>query len=91
MKYREKLEKEIQEDPNRPLTKEEIQKSNLHPGQKSFLLAWRDRKNDRNLIKIQDDQKKYVEESRARFKEKSQEEHDQEFAKNPIRKSIELF
>jgi hypothetical protein len=46
-KYRENLEKKIQANPNVTLTAAEIQTSNLDAGQKSFLLAWRERKNDK--------------------------------------------
>lgn len=91
MKYREYLEKEIQTDSNTPLTKEEIQKSKLLPGQKSFLLAWRDRKNDRNLIDIQDNQKDYVKNAREKVGKKTREQHIQELKDRPFGKSIELF
>lgn len=91
MKYRESLEKEIQEDPNTPLTKEEIQKSNLLPGQKSFLLAWRDRKNDRNLIDIEKNQETFVKNARESVKKKTREQHIQELKDRPFGKSVELF
>lgn len=91
IKYRENTEKKIQKDPNKPLSADEIKKSDLTPGQKTFLLIWQDRKNDRNLGRIQKNQERFVEHARQNFKEKSPEEHLQELDKTPIRKSMELF
>lgn len=91
IKYRESLEKKIQKNPNVKLSVEEITKSNLSPNEKTFLLAWRERKNDTNLIKIQENQQKYVEQARENYKKKSPEQHLQELSQRPIGKSIELF
>ncbi|MBP7773877.1 hypothetical protein KA071_02180 [Candidatus Gracilibacteria bacterium] len=91
VKYREGLEEKIQKNPNQPLTVDEIKKSNLDAGQKTFLLAWRQRKNDENLIKIQNNQQTYVEQARENYKKKSPEQHLQELAQRPVGKSIELF
>lgn len=91
VKYREGLEEKIQKNPNQPLTVDEIKKSNLDAGQKTFLLAWRQRKNDENLIKIQNNQQTYVEQARENYKKKSPEQHLQELAQRPVWKSIELF
>jgi hypothetical protein len=84
VKYREGLEEKIQKNPNQPLTVDEIKKSNLDAGQKTFLLAWRQRKNDENLIKIQNNQQTYVEQARENYKKKSPEQHLQELAQRPV-------
>lgn len=91
LKYRENLEQKIQKTPNQPLTVDDIKKSNLDAGQKTFLLAWKERKNDENLIKIQENQQKYVEQARENYKKKNSEQHLQELAQRPVGKSIELF
>lgn len=91
LKYREKIEKEIQTDPTKPLTVDEIKNSNLKPGQKSFLLAWRERKNDATLIEIQENQQKFVERAREDLRGKSREQHLAELKQRPVGKSIELF
>ncbi len=91
IKYRENLEQKIKKDPNKILSVSEIQKSNLTPQQKSFLLAWRERKNDENLLKIQENQKKFVEHARESYNEKSADEHIRELGERPFSKSVELF
>jgi hypothetical protein len=91
IKYRENLEAKIQKNPNQILSPEEIKKSNLTAPQKSFLLAWRDRKNDESLINIQNNQKNYVENARESIKGKSPEQHIQELGDRPFSKSMELF
>lgn len=91
IKYRETIEKKIQKNPNQPLTVDEIKKSNLTPNQKTFLLAWNDRKNDANLTKIEGNQQRFVEQARENFKKKSTDQHLQELGQRPLGKSIELF
>ncbi len=91
IKYRENLEQKIKKDPNKILSVSEIQKSSLTPQQKSFLLAWRERKNDENLLKIQENQNKFVEHARENVREKSADEHIRELGERPFSKSVELF
>jgi hypothetical protein len=92
IQYREKLENGIRTDTSAiTLDSEEIEASNLSTREKSFLLAWRDRKNDTGLLKIEENQNDFVKNAVKNFRTKSPEEHLAELRTRPFGKSVELF
>lgn len=68
-----------------------LESTSLSPEEKSFLLAWKDSKQDSTLTKVQEQQETFVKYAKENIDKKTPETHLRELAERPFTKSAQLL
>lgn len=68
-----------------------LESTSLTPGEKSFLLAWKDSQKDTTLAQVQEQQETFVKYARENVDKKTPETHLRELAERPFTKSAQLL